>query len=56
MIRMASWCTPWGGAKDITLGDLLRHTSGIADHRTRPEAKRSEPTYRAGRPLDIWTV
>jgi CubicO group peptidase (beta-lactamase class C family) len=28
--RMASSCTPGDGARDITLGDLLRHTGGIA--------------------------
>jgi CubicO group peptidase (beta-lactamase class C family) len=54
--RMALLCIPGSGARDITLGDLLRHTSGIADHQDLLEAEGTELTYPADRLLDSWTA
>ncbi|MFF6952910.1 hypothetical protein ACFZAD_30195 [Streptomyces iakyrus] len=55
MNRMASLCTPGSGARDSTLGDPLRHTSGSADHQDLLEAEGIELTCPAGRLLGIWT-
>ncbi|MFD5234817.1 hypothetical protein ACFWJ5_41325 [Streptomyces qaidamensis] len=52
---MVSLCIPGGEARDITLGDLPRHTSGIADHQDLLEAEGIELTCPAGRLLDSWT-
>jgi hypothetical protein len=53
--RMASLCTPGGGARDSTPGHPVRHTSGSADHQDLLGAKGIELTYPAGRLLGIWT-
>ncbi|MEU0169575.1 hypothetical protein ABZ214_29670 [Streptomyces iakyrus] len=55
MNRMASLCTPGGGARDSTPGDPVRHRSGSADHQDPLAAEGIELTYPAGRLLGIWT-
>ncbi|MGW6645440.1 hypothetical protein [Streptomyces sp. A244] len=55
MDRMASLCTPGGGARDITLGDPLRRTSDGADLQDLLGTKAVELTYPAGRLLGIRT-
>ncbi len=53
--RMASLCTPGGGARDSTPGAPVRHRSGSADHQDPLAAEGIELTYPAGRLLGIWT-
>ncbi|GAA4547746.1 hypothetical protein GCM10023097_30310 [Streptomyces collinus] len=53
--RMASSGIPGGGARLVTPGDLLRHTSGIADYQDLLEAEDVELIYPAGRLLDVRT-
>ncbi|MEC7050842.1 hypothetical protein ACFYN9_21150 [Streptomyces collinus] len=55
MNRMASSGIPAGGARLVTPGDLLRHTSGIADYQDLLEAEDVELIYPAGRLLDVRT-
>ncbi|MFI9754376.1 hypothetical protein [Streptomyces collinus] len=55
MNRMASPGIPGGGARLVTPGDLLRHTSGLADYQDLLEAEDVELTSPAGRLLDVRT-
>ncbi|MFD5951480.1 hypothetical protein ACFWAZ_28255 [Streptomyces collinus] len=55
MNRMASSGIPGGDARLVTPGDLLRRTSGTADHQDLLEAEDVELTCPAGRLLPVRT-